>query len=934
MAEIRAQVDINVKQNGKTNSSKNGIKAKVQEQKAFNKEVKASGNLMDRFNKTLQSSSIAGWAALIKKTTDFLITAGKEQAGYVENLNLMQVAFGETAAAAENFTDNLTKAIGLDPNAMTRQLGVFRQLSSAMGYSAETANLLSYNLSKLQLDMASLYNLDFDQAGNALESAVTGRIQTIRSLTGVDITNAALQQFALANGIEESIHSMTRAEKALLIYLSLEEQLTNANGDLANTINSVSNQTKIFKEQISVAGRQLGAVFIPILKTILPLLNGILMAFNELVAMFLTLIGADASSLTDEFGTAGSGLNEIEDGLNGISTASKEAKKSLRGFDKLNNITTPSKGGGSGANTQINSKILDMLKEYNLHLDEMNNKATKIKENIMAWLGFSKNVNGEWEWSAGTLLKNIWEWWSKLNGVAKIFVTLGAVAVVKGLYDWFFKLAGVLKRTKLGASLGIIADTLGRKGLSGALKEINSVYGGFARFVEGLVGAVAIVDGVQGMADAIGDIVENGWSLEPVLEILLSFLEIISGIALVYGGIMNNTTAITYGLAGLAAALGGEYLVNLIAANEEEKVALTTTQEWNRELVTLEENARKAMESTNEQIGTIEALEGRLSDLVDTNGRLNDKNGQATTIISELNDLMGTNYEIIDGQVYLNGELIGTYDDLKKSIDDYCKSLRAEALVEAYREKYIATVKRQQKAIEEHDQVTKDLIESQKKYDLTTEEGHTKWVTENADKIKRLHELDKEIEKNSQNMTNYEKAAAEAINGNYEEASRLLAKKAEDVDISWNETIDSVIAKNDELTEDVKKTASEINNQRAYFTIEVNVDDEGFVIFQRKVANSSGIKIDAKANGGFVDTGQMFVAREKGPEMVGTIGGHTAVANNDQIVEAISVGVAKAMMATGGRNTTVNITAEGDASGLLNFINFQQKEKDRQFGLG
>ena len=45
------------------------------------------------------------------------------------------------------------------------------------------------------------------------------------------------------------------------------------------------------------------------------------------------------------------------------------------------------------------------------------------------------------------------------------------------------------------------------------------------------------------------------------------------------------------------------------------------------------------------------------------------------------------------------------------------------------------------------------------------------------------------------------------------------------------------------------------------------------------------------AQGGFPDVGQMFIAREAGPELVGTIGGRTAVANNDQIVEGISEGV-------------------------------------------
>lgn len=48
------------------------------------------------------------------------------------------------------------------------------------------------------------------------------------------------------------------------------------------------------------------------------------------------------------------------------------------------------------------------------------------------------------------------------------------------------------------------------------------------------------------------------------------------------------------------------------------------------------------------------------------------------------------------------------------------------------------------------------------------------------------------------------------------------------------------------------------------------------------------------ASGGFPTTGQMFIARENGPEMVGTIGGRTAVANNDQIVSGVASGVASA----------------------------------------
>lgn len=58
---------------------------------------------------------------------------------------------------------------------------------------------------------------------------------------------------------------------------------------------------------------------------------------------------------------------------------------------------------------------------------------------------------------------------------------------------------------------------------------------------------------------------------------------------------------------------------------------------------------------------------------------------------------------------------------------------------------------------------------------------------------------------------------------------------------------------------------------------------------------SSWKPITAAAKGGSFGQGQMFIARENGPELVGTLGGHTAVMNNDQIVASVSAGVARAI---------------------------------------
>ena len=53
--------------------------------------------------------------------------------------------------------------------------------------------------------------------------------------------------------------------------------------------------------------------------------------------------------------------------------------------------------------------------------------------------------------------------------------------------------------------------------------------------------------------------------------------------------------------------------------------------------------------------------------------------------------------------------------------------------------------------------------------------------------------------------------------------------------------------------------------------------------------------IKGYANGGSPEMGQLFRAREAGPELVGTINRHTAVMNNDQIVASVSDGVFNAL---------------------------------------
>lgn len=97
----------------------------------------------------------------------------------------------------------------------------------------------------------------------------------------------------------------------------------------------------------------------------------------------------------------------------------------------------------------------------------------------------------------------------------------------------------------------------------------------------------------------------------------------------------------------------------------------------------------------------------------------------------------------------------------------------------------------------------------------------------------------------------------------------------------------------------IKNWLRDITNAKA------EADDE------KPSKSSSGTRVAGKgvkafASGGFPSTGQLFIARESGAEMVGRLGGRTAVANNSQIVEGIVSGVRQGLESIVAQNAAVN----------------------------
>lgn len=104
----------------------------------------------------------------------------------------------------------------------------------------------------------------------------------------------------------------------------------------------------------------------------------------------------------------------------------------------------------------------------------------------------------------------------------------------------------------------------------------------------------------------------------------------------------------------------------------------------------------------------------------------------------------------------------------------------------------------------------------------------------------------------------------------------------------------------------------------------------------------NGVTVTQRAGGGYVSSGQLFMARENGmPELVGTLGGQTAVANNDDIkdgitegVENANVGVISAIYAIGSMIVQeMQKDSGGDWDGFVRSVTRTQKRQASAYGV-
>lgn len=442
-------------------STKSVKKAEPTWQKFFetiSKGSKKSSSGLTNFAKQL--FSIATIKKVWLKATDSLESANE----YIEALNLFYVSMGSYAEKAQDYANLVGDSYGVDPGEFMKMQATFMDVSKSFGTASGTAYTMSKALTQLTYDISSLYNLKVDESLNKVRSALVGEIEPIRAL-GKDLSVANLKLLATELGITANVDAMNQSEKAMLRTISLLRQSNSAMGDMARTLEQPANQFRILKAQLTLLGRAIGDLFLPLVQKTLPYMIAFVKVGQRIVSAFAALAGFELP----KFDYADSVIK----GNEGVADSADDAAKSMKklyqlSFDELNILGSQNTGAsGSGTSAADLAKLEAELNRLAKIEDDMFSKnlgetTDKIAAQIENWLTKGEGIQS---WA-----KDIWDYFSKIKDAAKeIADKLGLWEIPQKIWD-FFKFA-VFKITGIDLDFGTsqLRSTSGKDALMGAV---------------------------------------------------------------------------------------------------------------------------------------------------------------------------------------------------------------------------------------------------------------------------------------------------------------------------------------------------------------------------------------------------------------------------------------------------------------------------------
>ena len=385
---------------------------------------KAANSLVSSFNRISKASSgmkvgllsaVNGISAIRKSILQAMGIAGGFYAviqgiksaidissDLTEVQNVVDVTFGDYKSKIEDLAKVSIPELGMS-ELTAKQIGSrFQAMGTAMGFAQGKMADMSIELTRLAGDMASFYNVEQGDVAKSLQSIFTGETEPLRKY-GLDLTNATIQEWAMKQGIDANVSSMTQMQKTALRYQYVLENTSAAQGDFIRTSDTWANQVRVLKENIKALAAVIGSSFINALKPLIKALNvamGYIIDFAKVVSNSLGKIFGwkyedTTGGIANDFSDMSNSADDLADGTGKAADNAKKLKQQLQGFDELNVLTTNDNSGknkNSGSGNGIGSggatggqwtQTDGILKDYESDLDTLYKLGSHISKTLI-----------------------------------------------------------------------------------------------------------------------------------------------------------------------------------------------------------------------------------------------------------------------------------------------------------------------------------------------------------------------------------------------------------------------------------------------------------------------------------------------------------------------------------------------------------------------
>ena len=216
-----------------------------------------------------------------REIANFGRAAINEASDLAESANAVDVAFGDAADRILKLGENASTAVGLSATDFNQFAVQFSGFAKQLVSDEQDIVAVTEEISTRVADFASVMNLEVPDAASKFQSALSGSAEVLRPY-GIDVSDAAVKQQALADGIWDGVGNMTESEKVMGRYRAVMEQTSQMAGDFANTSDGLANQQRILKAEFDNIKATVGEAMIPALESLMSAVKPVLEAFTAL----------------------------------------------------------------------------------------------------------------------------------------------------------------------------------------------------------------------------------------------------------------------------------------------------------------------------------------------------------------------------------------------------------------------------------------------------------------------------------------------------------------------------------------------------------------------------------------------------------------------------------------------------------------------------